>query len=1033
MTSLSNRQIVAWAAPWCAVLLLASCSDDPSPTAPPPVAPPESPDRPALEALYNATGGANWQDRSNWLTATDIGTWHGVEADAAGYVTELSLPNNNLTGVIPAQLGDLSRLRRLLLYGNELSGTIPPELGKLSTVTRISLSSNNLAGPLPAELGALARLDTLILHSNELSGPIPREFANMASLENANLALNSISGPVPPEIGGMTRLKRLTFSGNQLTGTIPPELGTLRSIESLSLSRNNLTGTIPAELGGLATLERLYLYRNQLSGEIPSQLGSLSRLELLRIEDNELSGAIPPDVVRLPELTNLWLSGNALTGGLPPEIGEAVSMRNLLLSGNPELRGLLPRSLLALDYLRVLDYDDTGLCAQIDDEFQEWLEGVPGGERAECDIGEVEQLVLAHLHELTGGASWTNQGGWVSDVPVDEWFGVTADAGRVVKISLPANGLQGPLPGEITNLGELTAIDLDGNDLMGDLPASIASLPGLRELRVADNARLEGVLPFAFRHLEHLGVLHYGGTALCASPSASFQAWFAGIDDAVGATCENLEQVTLSLPIVYLTQAIQSPSRGVRLIAGREALLRVLAAANEPRAFFEPEVVATFTLSGKETHRVVMQRNDDQIPTRTDEGDLTLSYNALIPGDVIVPGAEMVVEFDPGETVPLAPGSEARFPATGGDSLRVVEAPPMSLTAVPVLEATEPDSSVLEWTSGISGDSPQLGLLKHAFPFSEFTAKPHDIYMTSLDLTNADDQWGLVLELEALRTAENGTGYYYGVASSNNGSVRGRARINGWASMGKASMPEVAHEVGHNLDLRHAPCGGAGGPDPTFPYPDGSIGMWGYDFRDGSLVSPDHRRDIMGYCYERGWLSDYYFEKVIDHRRELATDQARALLAAAGPQSDMLVLWGGVVGGKLRIEPVFSLRTAAQLPDGPGPYRIRGSDFGGQSEFSLDFTPGEDEFGDKYFLFAIPIESGWEDSLDRITLTGPEGTVTLDRDDPRAVSLVTNQSSGRIRAILRDWEGPPPAPLGNPDDLTVTTTRGLGDAVRLRR
>ena len=889
MTSLANRQMSAWAAPWCAVLLLASCSDDPSPTAPPPVAPPESPDRPALEALYNATGGANWRDRSNWLTATDIGTWHGVEADAAGYVTELSLPNNNLTGVIPAQLGDLSRLKRLLLYGNELSGTIPPELGKLSAVTRISLSSNNLAGPLPAELGALARLDTLILHSNELSGPIPREFANMASLENANLALNSISGPVPPEIGGMARLKRLTFSGNQLTGTIPPELGTLRSIESLSLSRNNLTGTIPAELGGLATLERLYLYRNRLSGEIPSQLASLSRLELLRIEDNELSGAIPPDVVRLPELTNLWLSGNALTGGLPPEIGEAVSMRNLLLSGNPELRGLLPRSLLALDYLRVLDYDDTGLCAQIDDEFQEWLEGVPGGERAECDIGEVEQLVLAHLHELTGGASWTNQGGWVSDVPVDEWFGVTADAGRVVEISLPANGLQGPLPGEITNLGELTAIDLDGNDLMGDLPASIASLPGLRELRVADNARLEGVLPFAFRHLEHLGVLHYGGTALCASPSASFQAWFAGIDDAAGATCENLEQVTLSLPIVYLTQAIQSPSRGVRLIAGREALLRVFAAANEPRAFFEPEVVATFTLSGEETHRVVMQRNDDQILTRTDESDLTRSYNALIPGDVIVPGAEMVVEFDPGETVPLAPGSEARFPATGGDSLRVVEAPPMSLTAVPVLEATEPDSSVLEWTRGISGDSPQLGLLKHAFPFSEFTAKPHDIYMTSLDLTNADDQWGLVLELEALRTAERGTGYYYGVASSNNGSVRGRARINGWASMGKASMPEVAHEVGHNLDLRHAPCGGAGGPDPTFPYPDGSIGMWGYDFRDGSLVSPDHRRDIMGYCYERGWLSDYYFEKVIDHRRELATDQARALLAAAGPQSDMLV------------------------------------------------------------------------------------------------------------------------------------------------
>ena len=653
MTRYNRMRASTWAVFW-SVTFLASCSDDPSPTAPPPVAPPESPDRPALVALYNATGGANWRDRSNWLTATDIGTWHGVETDAAGHVTELSLPTNNLTGAIPPQLGDLSRLRRLLLYRNELSGTIPPELGKLGTVTRISLSSNNLAGSLPPELGALANLDTLILHSNELSGPIPPELANMASLEYVSLALNSFSGPVPPEIGGMARLKRLSFSGNQLTGTIPPELGTLRSIESLSLSRNNLTGPIPAELGGLATLERLYLYRNQLSGEIPPQLGKLSRLDLLRIEDNELSGTIPPEIVQLPKLTNLLLSDNALTGGLPSEIGEAVSLTYLFLSGNPELRGLLPRSMLTLDYLVVLEYDDTGLCAQIDDEFQQWLRGVPGGERTECDVGDVEELVLARLHELTGGASWTNQGGWVSDAPVDGWFGITADAGRVIEISLPGNGLQGPLPGEIANLGELTAIDLYDNDLVGDLPASIASLSGLQALRVADNPRLDGVLPFAFRQLESLRVLHYDGTDLCASPSASFQAWFAGIDDVAGATCENLEQVTLSLPIVYLTQAIQSPSRGVRLIAGRDALLRVFVAANEPRAFFEPDVIATFTRSGEETHRVVMQRDDDQIPTEADEGDLTRSYNALIPGDVIVPGAEMVVEFDPGETVPLA-------------------------------------------------------------------------------------------------------------------------------------------------------------------------------------------------------------------------------------------------------------------------------------------------------------------------------------------------------------------------------------------
>ena len=1016
-----------------AVLTLASCSDDSSPTAPtPPPPPPESPDRPALVALYNATGGANWDNRDNWLTTSDIGTWHGVETNAQGLVTELSLENNNLSGAIPAQLGDLTQLRRLVLYSNELTGNIPPELGKLSNVTRISLSSNSLTGSLPPGIGSLANLDTLILHTNELSGSIPTELGNLASLENLSLALNSLSGTVPPELGRLAKLKRLTFSRNQLTGTIPPELAGLSSIETLSLSRNDLTGPIPGELGDLATLEALYLYQNQLSGEIPPELASLSKLELLRIEDNDLTGAIPAELGGLRELATLSLSNNALSGPLPPEIGDAGSLASLVLAGNADLRGLLPRNLLSLDYLVNLLYLDTDLCAQIDGEFQAWLQAVRSAEGAECDPGKVERLALTHLHDVTAGASWENGGGWATDGPAGNWHGVTVEGGRVVELILPDNGLAGPLPPEMVNFIELRAINFDGNDLFGEIPPALASLSDLHELRVADNPRLEGPLPFAFRRLQQLRVLHYGGTSLCASPSASFQAWFSGIGETDGATCGNPEEVSLSVPVVYLTQSVQDPSRGVRLIAGREALLRAFVTAEEPRAFFEPTAVAVFSRSGEEVHRVVMSRDDDQIPTATDEGDLGQSYNAVIPAEVIAPGVRLVVEVDPEEMVPRAPGSVVRFPATGADSLRVVVAAPMVLTTVPVLEATAPDSSVLEWTSDISGDSPQVGLLKYAFPFADFTAQAHATYVTSLDLTDEDAQWELVLELEALRTAESGTGYYYGVASSTNGFVRGRARIGGWASMGKALVAELAHEVGHNLDLNHAPCGGALGWDRAFPYPDGSIGVWGYDFRDGSLLSPERRRDIMGYCYERGWLSDYYFEKVIDYREGLATDAALAPLGAAGTQSDVLVLWGGVVGGQLRIEPAFQMRAATSLPEASGPYRIQGRSVGGEPVFSLDFTPGEDEFGDKYFFFTIPIEADWTETLERITLTGPEGLVTVDRNDERALSVVTERSTGRIRAILRDWDGPLPAALGRTDDLGVVTTRGLGDAVRLR-
>ena len=291
----------------------------------------------------------------------------------------------------------------------------------------------------------------------------------------------------------------------------------------------------------------------------------------------------------------------------------------------------------------------------------------------------------------------------------------------------------------------------------------------------------------------------------------------------------------------------------------------------------------------------------------------------------------------------------------------------------------------------------------------------------------------MILELEPVYRAEKATGYWYAVADSDEGYVRGIARLNGLVSFGKPWDTELAHEVGHNLDLLHAPCGGALGTDPDFPYSNGSIGVWGYDFRDGSVVSPARRRDIMGYCYDLGWLSDYYFEKVIRVRENKDETWTNGDLSGAGPEGEMLVLWGGVLNGELRIEPVHSMTTAPKLPAEGGDYRIEGFGRGGQAEFSLSFTPGEDKYGNKYFFFAVPIEADWEGALERITLTGPEGEVSVDRNDPRSLTIVTDPATGRIRAILRDWNQALPSALGNTAGLEVVTTRGIVDAVRLRR
>ena len=1042
----------------CAILL-AACSDEPEPTAPepPPVTPvdPVNPDRQVLIALYNATGGPNWWQNRNWNTVASMETWYGVETNSAGFVTELVLDDNNLVGTLPAELGNLAQLERLVLDGNDISGQIPPELGNLSNLTMLTLRGNDLEGPIPSELGALTRLDTLDLFFTGVSGAIPPSLGNLSSVQRFTVGWNQLSGPIPAELGRLDNVRYMNFSRNELTGTIPPEFGDLDSIELLSVSRNNLTGNIPAELGQLATLERLYLYDNQLTGQIPPALAQLSQLDLLWIHQNQLAGPIPDEFANLTALEDLrahenrlsggipsflggfplrllYLHDNALSGGMPAEIGGIGTLELLTLHGNRELAGLLPRSLLGLEYVRTLSFEDTGLCAQVDDEFQKWLQAVPNLAGRECDPGEVERLALAEFHDMTGGTSWGNRSAWLSDADVGDWYGVTSEDGHVVELRLPDNGLAGPLPSEIANLTQLRVVNLSGNDLSGAFPNAVAGLSELTELRVAGNPGLEGALPFGLRRLDNLRVLEFDGTGLCASPSANFQAWFSAIAETTGATCDNPDQVTVSLETVYLTQSVQTPSRRVRLVANRDALLRAFVTAEEPRGYFEPEVLAVFTDPGDdEVHRVMMTRDDNQIPAEALEGDVESSYNAVIPAEVLTPGVRMFVEVDPEGDLPLTAESRTRFPETGSDSLRVVEVPPLQLTLVPVLEQAAPDTSILAWVRGVSAESPQAGLLKHSFPLAEFSVRPHEPFYTSLDITTTAGQVALFGELEALRTVEGGTGHYYGVAADL-GSVGGRGQLPGWVSVGVPSTNTLTHEVGHNVSLRHAPCGNPPGVNPAYPYLDGSIGVWGYDFRDGSTVSPDRSEDIMTYCRTRPWISDYHYRSVINHRAASAGNIAGDGMVAANPPSDMLVLWGGVADGELLLEPVYSMHAAPRLPEEGGPYRIRGIGSDGRTLLALDFMPGEDGHGGKHFFFTVPLEPEWEDSLDRIILIGPEGQVAVAREDERAITVVTDRGTGRMRAILRDWDGALPAGLRG-EGLEIATTRGLGEAVRMRR
>jgi hypothetical protein len=72
------------------------------------------------------------------------------------------------------------------------------------------------------------------------------------------------------------------------------------------------------------------------------------------------------------------------------------------------------------------------------------------------------------------------------------------------------------------------------------------------------------------------------------------------------------------------------------------------------------------------------------------------------------------------------------------------------------------------------------------------------------------------------------------------------------------------HELGHVHRLMHAPCGGASGADPRYPYAGALLGSWGYDAREGLLIDPSsNHRDFMSYC-DPAWISDYNYQMLVE-------------------------------------------------------------------------------------------------------------------------------------------------------------------------
>ena len=1096
------------------------------------------------------------------------------------HLETLDLANNQLTGTIPPTTGRLSRLKVIDLSDNDLTGGIPSEIVQVESLQYLRMVNNRLSGEIPPELGRLYNLTGLLLNGNELSGTIPPELAELSNLINLQLGLNDLTGSIPSEFARLNGLGQLSLRFNRLTGAIPPELGQLENMHTLFLDHNRLTGGVPAELGSAPELRKLWLHENpDLEGPLPVELTRLGDVETFQVYGTRLCAPpgpefaawlesirstrgvpICPDVVfedrealialydtaggpewrdntnwlsDLPlgqwfgvvsdereRVIELNLGDNNLAGGLPAELSSLLGLRRLVLVNNPALAGPLPRALARLE-LESLLLDGTMLCSSPEDVFQDWLKDLVDVAIPLCPPPTEREALIA-LYNATDGPNWRQSTNWLSDLPLDQWFGVTADGtDRVRELILFNNGLRGTIPPELGglehvltlsitdnelvggiprefgNLASVHFLDLSNNQLTGDIPSEMGGLVRLEHLRLAknylrgaippslgglgslvqlelsyndlsgtipqslgdlgelkylylidnglggeipselgDTARLErlylngnnlsGVVPESLgdlRRLEvldlsgnndlngplpdaltdlHLSFLKLNGTGLCAPPGDDFRSWLNDIPEQSGvSTC-----VSSMGTAIYLTQATQSRSDPVPLVAGDPALARVFFTLEEGVVHMPP-VRVLFYHGDHVVHSSEIPAEGTRVPSQIDESSLMYSAEAAVPGSILVPGLEVVVEIDPEGTLPRETGIAGRVPETGGIAVDVREMPLFDLTLVPLVWENGPDYSTVSQSEGLTEDDDLFRLTRDLLPVGDFDLTVRDFAWTSVDPVNRNDERidELFRELAAIRTMDGSTGHYMGILRPvTSGNIGGIADVAGHLSLSTIDGENIAHELGHNFNLEHAPCGSfIGYTDPDYPISDGSIGSWGYDFRGNSLISPE-TPDLMSYCNPR-WIGAYHFTKALEFR---LFDETRLASAISVPTNSLLVWGGRDSAGNLVLEPAFEVDALPSLPQTDGPYHIRGTDEDGNELFSLRFDiagiADVDDGG--AFAFAIPLRPDWSSRLYSLELTGPEGTAKVGRNGDESVALLRDMNTGRIRGFLRDWPDP---------------------------
>ncbi|XP_078176229.1 receptor-like protein EIX2 [Carex rostrata] len=429
----------------------------------------------------------------------------------------LDLSFNNFTGSkFPEFIGAFRNLKYLNLSYTYLSGTIPPQLGNLSRLMYLDLSNyveyeyllnqysivfmlNTDTWWLPnlrnlkhmemsgvdfkdsndwvETLNKLSSLEVLVLYNNNLTH-IPQSipFVNFTSLKVLHLSDQNFNTTIPIWVGSLHSLNVLILEECNLVGPYLATLGNLTSLNKLTLNYNSLVGMVPP-LHSLTKLTDLSLRDNNIEGDIRELLlGKLSNytlgnLEYLDLSSTNISGTLTGWITDMTSVTHLELYKNNLSGTIPIDIGNLTNLIYLDLGLN-SFTGLLSEAhLTSLLNLKVLYLDENNITILVDSDWTPsfqlntiWL--------SSCKLGPKFP-------------SWLRRQVEIKD------------------LYLIDTGIDDSIPDWLWSLSSLSILDLSTNLLRGKLPASLVHMTKLMSMDLSNN-QLEGKIPFLPTSLKYL-------------------------------------------------------------------------------------------------------------------------------------------------------------------------------------------------------------------------------------------------------------------------------------------------------------------------------------------------------------------------------------------------------------------------------------------------------------------------------------------------------------------------------------------------